>query len=466
MVLENFIVDAPIVWDRVGKKIFENPHVKQGRKMRVQITNAGMVEDLSGYTLALGWRHTVRGVDGLDVFEDSSEANVGIFEMTYTENLMTNLGNLKASLVLTSSEDMVIAESNDFYVKVDESPFGADAEQGVGSFTRLAEILLNEEGRIQAFNALVDNEIIGQNVETKLAEKEATFAPRMLSLEQQLADTLNKSAITLTHMFADNASRDAYFVANPTELMEQLFIKVGTGYQQYLEGIWTDSVPIVSEQVSATNQPIVDTGEYFVAENANEALQELGAHKTSTANPHGVTKTQVGLGNVDNTSDANKPISTAMQTALNLKADKTTTDGHATRLVKLESNDEPMHYDKVLGEYVNVGKYWDAYRDGKIYTTEFYTYETSPSPTGVKKDSNLGLVAEPSTNLIAGRDDYANIGLFKPVEVNAYVDANDDYHITAIKGDGRFKRDGTNGDVYIMNMLGYIKRFDTATTWG
>ena len=141
----------------------------------------------------------------------------------------------------------------------------------------------------------------------------------------------------------------------------------------------------------------------------------------------------------------------------------TTFDG---RVKKLESNDEPMHYDKTLGEYVNVGKYWDAYRDGKMYTTEFNNYEVSPSPTGTKKDANAGLVAVPSTNLVAGQDDYANIGLFKPVEVNAYVDENDDYHITAIKGDARFKRDGTNGDVYIMNMLGYIKRFDTPTTWG
>lgn len=33
-----------------------------------------------------------------------------------------------------------------------------------------------------------------------------------------------------------------------------------------------------------------------------------------------VTKTDVGLSNVDNTSDANKPVSTATQTALNLKA--------------------------------------------------------------------------------------------------------------------------------------------------
>lgn len=47
---------------------------------------------------------------------------------------------------------------------------------------------------------------------------------------------------------------------------------------------------------------------------------ELSAHTSSTDNPHVVTKAQVGLGNVDNTSDANKPVSTATQTALNLKA--------------------------------------------------------------------------------------------------------------------------------------------------
>lgn len=34
----------------------------------------------------------------------------------------------------------------------------------------------------------------------------------------------------------------------------------------------------------------------------------------------GVTKTEVGLGNVDNTSDANKPVSTAQQSAIDLKA--------------------------------------------------------------------------------------------------------------------------------------------------
>ena len=41
---------------------------------------------------------------------------------------------------------------------------------------------------------------------------------------------------------------------------------------------------------------------------------------TFTGTVSGISKTMVGLGNVDNTSDANKPVSTATQTALNLKA--------------------------------------------------------------------------------------------------------------------------------------------------
>lgn len=226
MVLENFIVDAPIVWDRVGKKIFENPHVKQGRKMRVQITNAGMVEDLSGYTLALAWRHTVSGVEGFDVFEDSSEANVGIFEMTYTENLMTNLGNLNVSLVLTSSEDMFIAESNDFYVKVDGSPIGIATERGVGSYTRLAQILFNEEIRQEAylkneavvasiddkFDAFIQSNIVQEEVAEVFNNLEETYARDLLSVKQQLEQTNVRSAeaIAKANTIASGSPKGVY----------------------------------------------------------------------------------------------------------------------------------------------------------------------------------------------------------------------------------------------------------------
>jgi hypothetical protein len=46
-----------------------------------------------------------------------------------------------------------------------------------------------------------------------------------------------------------------------------------------------------------------------------------GDHDVRSDNPHAVNKSQLGLGSVDNTSDANKPISTATQTALDAKVD-------------------------------------------------------------------------------------------------------------------------------------------------
>lgn len=60
----------------------------------------------------------------------------------------------------------------------------------------------------------------------------------------------------------------------------------------------------------------------------SDNLTTLTSHTSNTSNPHSVTKTQIGLGNVDNTSDANKPISTATQIALNLKADSSTLTDH------------------------------------------------------------------------------------------------------------------------------------------
>lgn len=48
---------------------------------------------------------------------------------------------------------------------------------------------------------------------------------------------------------------------------------------------------------------------------------DLVSHVNNLTNPHSVTKDQVGLGNVDNTSDLDKPISDATQDALDLKYD-------------------------------------------------------------------------------------------------------------------------------------------------
>lgn len=66
----------------------------------------------------------------------------------------------------------------------------------------------------------------------------------------------------------------------------------------------------------------------------NGVRQELDAHIEDFLNPHQVTKGQIGLGNVDNTADADKPVSNSTQasiiSAVSPKADKTCVDNQLT----------------------------------------------------------------------------------------------------------------------------------------
>ena len=68
----------------------------------------------------------------------------------------------------------------------------------------------------------------------------------------------------------------------------------------------------------AQNSDIMSALQSAIGNKANEA--ELSGHISDTNNPHNVTKEQLDLENVDNTSDIDKPISTAIQEALNDKA--------------------------------------------------------------------------------------------------------------------------------------------------
>jgi hypothetical protein len=76
---------------------------------------------------------------------------------------------------------------------------------------------------------------------------------------------------------------------------------------------------VTNAVISATDSVLVAFGKLQAQITAN--LSTLTSHTSNTSNPHATTKAQVGLGNADNTSDANKPVSTATQTALNAKQD-------------------------------------------------------------------------------------------------------------------------------------------------
>ena len=63
-----------------------------------------------------------------------------------------------------------------------------------------------------------------------------------------------------------------------------------------------------------------------ITSDIDSVQSNLTTHITNKQNPHSVTKAQVELGNVDNTSDADKPVSTAVQAELDKKTDSAITD--------------------------------------------------------------------------------------------------------------------------------------------
>ena len=97
---------------------------------------------------------------------------------------------------------------------------------------------------------------------------------------------------------------------------------VGTGLS-YNDSTGAISVNTSTIQARVTN--VSDT-EIGYLDGVTSAIQTQINAKAPTASPtftgtvSGITSTHVGLGNVDNTSDTNKPVSTAGQTALDLKA--------------------------------------------------------------------------------------------------------------------------------------------------
>lgn len=75
---------------------------------------------------------------------------------------------------------------------------------------------------------------------------------------------------------------------------------------------------------------------------------KVDSHIDNKSNPHAVTKAQVGLGNVNNTSDADKPVSTAQATAIaEAKAAGTTAQTNLTTHMQNKSNPHGVTRDQL-----------------------------------------------------------------------------------------------------------------------
>lgn len=142
----------------------------------------------------------------------------------------------------------------------------------------------------------------------------------------------------------------------------------------------------------------------YAGDKGKATTDKVNSHVSNTSNPHSVTKAQVGLGNVDNTSDSNKPVSTAQQEAINnAKTEVTDTVGNYTiNGKKINTNPSLVKADVGLG---NVDNTSDANKpistatqnalnakvdkvDGKQLSTEDYTTEEKNKLSGIADNAN------------------------------------------------------------------------------
>lgn len=120
-----------------------------------------------------------------------------------------------------------------------------------------------------------------------------------------------------------------------------------------------------------------------ITSDINAVQTNLETHINNKSNPHKVTKDQVGLGNVDNTSDANKPISNATQTALNGKF--SATDGNALKqrvdnIPELVATDITVDSDN---DSVNISLDKTSIVDGTLSGTTINISSATTSKAGI-----------------------------------------------------------------------------------
>lgn len=171
---------------------------------------------------------------------------------------------------------------------------------------------------------------------------------------------------------------------------------------------------------------------------AGEAKTKLGASiKTSGEN---ITTMQNLVQNADQ-------IKTGLETDLNnaQQASKDLKQNTAASVTEIETAGQTqIDLIKQNGGGVEnaLSNYFALRRNGKVFTTKIYKWETSTSPVGVKMNANENMVAEPSVGRTEGRDDYAQYGLFHHFTCNFSVDENGFNHVDALEGQIGFTKYG------------------------
>ncbi len=200
--------------------------------------------------------------------------------------------------------------------------------------------------------------------------------------------------------------------------------------------------------------------------NVTDDAQLKISSNLSDLNNTTTARTNIGLGNVDNTSDANKPVSTAQQTALNLKVDKITgkglstedyTTSEKTKLGTLAEGSVTPTANKtpIAGADGTLDVGWLGGYIGIAYNIATDTFIRTGSGVGIPVGQFCGASASPlfsQLRRVALKDDGS---VYKGISWLDFTKHDDGTNVAL---------DGANGQIMVEYRPGYI-RTDVVGDW-
>lgn len=195
------------------------------------------------------------------------------------------------------------------------------------------QIAAETDAREAAINAVqgeiandIAQEVVDRNEAIATAKAELTTAINKEISDRKAADTANFKELEDAMTFVVD-SLEGRIQATDNNLAKEV---------QDRKGEITRVEKLISDEAATRAQ--ADT-------NVNA---KVDSHIGNKSNPHGVTKAQVGLGNVNNTSDADKPVSTVQATAIaDAKAAGTNAQTNLTTHMQNMSNPHGVTRDQL-----------------------------------------------------------------------------------------------------------------------